>query len=421
MIKMRTVETVKYPLRMKESEVLLLFWLFQPFILTVVKFLLVRVNIIEGPFRAFILCAVSTLPVILFLLVIDRFRSDRYFTFFAIYAAVLGAIVVSAILNQDLIPFFLRENYGLDAVLRPDSAIYAFLFFSIEEDPDSIRMVLKIFAIIEFVYLVVVELIPALLQGYWVDVGPNGEDITLSYSLTFGYMMTLPTIIFLYLAYKEQKIRYLILSLICLLCILTNGNRGALIIPLAYITFMIALRVIGNDRLFKRIGKAINLTVIAGLLFFFRDYILQALGFVLQLTGIQSRSINMIIEGTITNDNGRANIWNAVIEAIRTGGPFGYGVFGDRPFVAPIHYVGYSHNLFLELIVSFGIIGVLLILYLLMDIWRMFMVCSDDEWKELYALFLAASCQLILSESFWYVWEFWAAAAIAYKCRKMKL
>ena len=421
MIKMRSVQKVEYPLRFRDSELLLLFWLFQPFILTVVRFLLVRVGIVEGPLRAFIQCVVAALPVILFFLVIDQFRSDRYFSFFVLYATVIGAIVISAVFNPELIPFFQRENYGLDAVLRPDSAIYAFLFFSIEDDPSSIRKLLKLYASIEFVFLVIVELIPALIQGYWVDVGPNGEDIQLSYSLSFGYMMTLPTIVFMYAAYKEQKARYLLLSLVCLLCILTNGNRGALIIPLAYTAFMIALKVIGNDRLYKRIGKAINLTVIAGLLFFFRDYILQALGFVLQLTGIRSRSVTMLVQGTITNDNGRANIWNAVIEAIRTGGPFGYGVFGDRPFVAPIHYVGYSHNLFLELLVSFGIIGVLLILYLLLDILRMFLVCSDDDWKELYVLFLACSCQLILSESFWYVWEFWAAAAIAYKCRKMKL
>ena len=125
----------------------------------------------------------------------------------------------------------------------------------------------------------------------------------------------------------------------------------------------------------------------------------------------------MILEGSITDENGREIIWQTVIAAIKKGNILGYGVYGDRPFVFPVHYVGYSHNLFLELIVSFGAVGVLIILWIIGDAVYMFFFCRDRDWRELYMIFFAISCQLMLSLSFWYVWEFWAAVAIAFRYR----
>ena len=123
----------------------------------------------------------------------------------------------------------------------------------------------------------------------------------------------------------------------------------------------------------------------------------------------------MLLKGSFSASNGRDRIWNAVIDAIRSGGPFGYGMFGDRPFVAPLHIAGYSHNLILELLVSFGVFGVVIVAYIIKDAVKMLFVCKDDDWKEIYLILFVGSCKLLLSFSFWYIWEFWAAAAVAYK------
>ena len=400
---------------------LLLLWLCSLFILTVVRFLLVRIGITEGIGREIILVAVSSMPLILLICLLNKFPAKLYSSFCALFAATLVIMLVSVILNGDLLWFYMRETYGIQAILRPDCAIYAFLFFSLVDRPGNMRKVLTVYAFLDFFYLLIIELIPALIRGYWEDVAPDGSKMQMSYSLSFGYLMALPTVIFMYLSYKERKPVYYVFAAAGLLSILTNGNRGALLIPIAFCALMWGTNVL---KLKDPTKKGLIITGVAGLaalVVVFREQLQALLGAVVELTGIQSRSINMIVEGTITSDNGRLRIWNTVINAIRTGGPLGHGILGDRPYVYHLHVAGYSHNIVLEILCSFGIAGVFLILYLVSDIIWMLTKCKDEEWRELYIIFLASSCQLLLSKSFWYVWEFWAAAAIAYKCRRKKL
>src|SRR5699024_2881528 len=149
----------------------------------------------------------------------------------------------------------------------------------------------------------------------------------------------------------------------------------------------------------------IVLTLITIILY--SDLIINAIVEILERFNINSRSIAMITSGEFSNDNGRSIIWDTVIRAIKEGGIFGYGIMGDRPFIAPIHYVGYSHNIFLEIIVSFGLIGYFFIAYLVIDSIRMIFFCKDVNSRDLFAILFSISCQLLLSMSFWYVWEFW--------------
>ncbi len=368
---------------------LLFMWLCELFVLTVVRFVLSRMGIYEGLTRSLILTAIASVPVIILLFQMTIKKLRDWYPFLVLFLFIIVSIVISLLANPKLIEYFTKSNYGIDRILRPDCALYAFLFFVVFTNPKELIKDVSRFAYLDFAYLIIVMLIPALSRGYWIDIGAKGQEIHSQYSLSFGYSMVFPTIIFIYLGYKKRKISAIFLTLFGLWSIFTQAVKiGAVIAAL----FLIA--VFGNT-------------------------LLKYIGTFLHSMGISSRSIDMLLQGEFTNDNGRDLIWVTVVNAIRKGGVFGYGVLGDRPFVAPIHYVGYSHNIFLELICSFGIIGVGLSLYIIIDAIRMIFFCKDTEWRELYIILLSVSCQLFISMSFWYVWEFWAAMAVAYRYKKL--
>ena len=398
---------------------LLFMWFCELFVLTVVRFVLSRMGIYEGLTRSLILTAIASVPVIILLFQMTIKKLRDWYPFLVLFLFIIVSIVISLLANPKLIEYFTKSNYGIDRILRPDCALYAFLFFVIFRNPKELIKEVSLFAYLDFVYLIIVMLVPALSRGYWIDIGAKGQEIHSQYSLSFGYSMVFPTIIFIYLGYKKRKISALFLSLIGLWSVFTQGNRGALVIPIIFIGLLIISGIIDSKDIPR---KAVKIGVVIAVLFLiavFGNTFLKYIGTFLHSMGISSRSIDMLLQGEFTNNNGRDLIWVTVVNAIRNGGVFGYGVLGDRPFVAPIHYVGYSHNIFLELICSFGIIGVGFSLYIIIDAIRMIFFCKDTEWRELYIILLSVSCQLFISMSFWYVWEFWAAVAVAYKYKKL--
>ena len=70
----------------------------------------------------------------------------------------------------------------------------------------------------DFVYLIIVELLPALLRGYWMDVNYFGQEEQRVYSLSFGYSMLFPTIILLYFFIREKKACLFIVLYVWLCC-----------------------------------------------------------------------------------------------------------------------------------------------------------------------------------------------------------
>lgn len=393
---------------------LLILWLFEIFILTLVRFILTRFGFSSGYFRTFILWFVATFPLLCFLFNLSKFKIKEYLPFFKLLGIILITLLLSIIFNPNLIYFFKRSYYGIDRILRPDCAIYAFLFFYLCNNPKDIKKVLVIYAYIYFIYLIVIQLLPALQRGYWIDIGPGGNEMYFRYNLSFGYAISFPTIIFLHQYIKSKRLMSLLFFFSGFWLILTQGNRGALLVVLVYL-FLVLLRLMRNTKLY--IMKISLLLFTFFIIYFYGKDLLMFLGNILQGLGIKSRNIEKLMNGSFADNNGRDYIWKTVIDHIKNGGIFGYGMLGDRPIIAPIHYAGYSHNIFLELIISFGIIGVAISALIIFRVLKMVLFCNNEDWYELYIILLANSAQLFLSMSLWYVWQFWAACAVSLKFR----
>ncbi|WP_300409023.1 O-antigen ligase family protein [Lagierella sp.] len=403
----------------KLSSTLLFMWLSLIFVLTGVRFVLSRIGLYSGIAREIILWLTASIPLIIFFANIRKIEIKKYFNFFILILIVFVAMTVSILFNPDLIEFYFRKNYGIDRILRPDSAIFAFLFFQLFDDQKEILDVLLKFSILYFLFLILVELVPAIVRGFWLDIGPNGEMIKLSYSLSFGYNMTFPTIMFIYnFGIKGKKI-YLFLAILGCSIIFLHGNRGAILVTFLYICLMF-LSLSMRYTLSKKLILIISLSLIAGILIYYYEPLINYLTRVLSKKNIISRNFELLLSGDISNNNGRYVIWNTVVEAIKNGPLLGYGILGDRPFIYPIHYVGYSHNIVLEMIVSFGLLGFLIILYMIVDSIYMIFFCKDRHTKDLFIILFSISSQLFLSMSFWYVWGFWATFAVSCNYKRIR-
>lgn len=396
---------------------MLIFWLSELFILTLLRFVLTNLGYEEGVLREVIIWSVASLPLIYFLLNISKIKLKTYLPFVILILIVIIVMLLSVLLNPKLSWFFVRPSYGIERILRPDCAIFAFLFFYMIDDGKKLRDIIVTYAYVYFIYLVILHLIPALIRGYWIDIGPDGIETQFTYNLSFGYSVAFPVIVFLYDFIKNKKIYSLLFLMFSSWSLITQGNRGALLIVLVYVGLLI-FKNIKNSKYVALKTSMLLLFMI--LLIIYGKELLFYTAKSLNNLGIESRNIKKILNGSFSDDNGRDIIWSTVAESINSGGILGHGMLGDRPFVFPLHYAGYSHNIFLELLSNFGLLGILISIYLIFKIVRMLFICDNEDWYNVYIIFLSCSVQLLLSMSFWYVWQFWATLAISSKYFKLK-
>ncbi len=167
----------------------------------------------------------------------------------------------------------------------------------------------------------------------------------------------------------------------------------------------------GIDYKFKKSAKlGITLVAIITGYLSLKSSFLTQIGNYLAKIGISSRSINALINGIISDDNGRNVFKNKALEFIAEGGPFGTGFCSSRYFFNG----SYPHNIFLELWIDMGYVGgTIIIILLIWGIVKFFTRVRDYKWRCLFiALFACAFGKLMVSSSLWLETFFWEALAI---------
>lgn len=197
--------------------------------------------------------------------------------------------------------------------------------------------------------------------------------------------------------------------------ILIYGSRGTLIGFLLGILFLILMYNNGKMNLKNYIILFLGIGV--GI-FLLSDTGLRIVSELLENMGVSSRFIDSLVDFSFSNfaetSNGRWLIWTTVINMIKSGPFYGYGVFAERNAVYDLGMKwGYSHNIFLELLVSFGwLIGSLIIIVLLFGMIRFFVRVKDKDEKLVFIIFLTLSFELLLSNTLWLHFAPWALIAL---------
>lgn len=205
---------------------------------------------------------------------------------------------------------------------------------------------------------------------------PMLEDM---YNLSFGYALLLPTLFLIYFNKNKILITFLILA------ILLAGSRGPLI-PI--FIFILA-------KMFMAYSKKKIFFIFTSILLIFIALFPILLNYLSDI-GINSRTLFLLLDGSLDSDSGRGNIYTFVWEKVLERPLIGYGFFADRVFLGV-----YCHNIFMEMFLNWGIFIPLFLYIIIMCIGLyLYRKINDEERLLLILLFSSSVIPLLLSSSY---------------------
>ena len=375
-----------------------------PFIKLIFSFILSKIGLSSWA----TICAliVTYLPIaIVFCVKPKRVNKD----FFILYGAISAFILLTYFVHPEYEFWYKRDFYGVwDYVLRPDNGIFAYFFIRLIDDADEIIKNMKRSAVLMYPYYAY-QLLLALSRGYWITTDANGRTVHFSYDLSYGYNVLIYALVFLFCALKHKKPMDIVLAAAGMGMILLGGSRGPFLCVVIFVGLYI-LMTINNSK--KKIQLfALFTTLGVSFLLLYKKILLLAIT-IMDKLDMSSRTITILLEGDIADDNGREAILGAAIEMIEKN-PFGYGALGTRHVIYYVHDVGHCHEILLEMLVDFGVIfGTILILFLIINALRFLFVKKYAAWSGVFLIFFSRACQLFLSGTYWHVTSFWACIGI---------
>ncbi|NLC26517.1 MAG: polysaccharide deacetylase family protein [Fastidiosipila sp.] len=380
----------------------------------------------------------SAMVPVLFLfiafLISDKKKKKLYLPFAKFYICFLIYAILSYLFNPQNHYWFFESSRGvLNQVIRPDSGLYALLFLSVfpsdEEDVEE-RIVKYMTLGVWLIWLHdILQFVGAIRRGSWINLNFIGERVQNNYDLAFGYSMAFTAIFFMFRSRhtnrKSMRIIYRIMVVFNLITIFTDGSRGSLVIPFAFILILYLKNLYekkknpdmerekkeGSNilRRFKKLERKKRILLVSLL-----AIVLIAVVVLIALSN--SRNLQLLLSKNFLNDGGRGKLYGMVIRALRESPIFGLGLFGDRPVVNQKFVWGYSHNIILELMVDFGIIlGLLLIIAYAYISVQMIFKEKNRKRSEWFIAFFAVSLGLLFSSSFWLTPWPWVTLLIYFK------
>ena len=216
-----------------------------------------------------------------------------------------------------------------------------------------------------------------------------------SYSQYYGYMVLPAVVISASVLFEKFKITHLLNLILSLLVIIFTGARG----PFVCFALFVAIKflLITGISLRKRIAiTIIACTLIAVILFFFQD-ILFFLSDIGRNKGYSLRLLTQMADETLFIDEGRNSIKKYSMQLLMDNPLIGVGIYRDRILLSNLLGEGlnevagsYPHNIFLEVLLHFGlIIGGLMIIWFLWIIYRVIFRNKNKDTKDVILIFFA--------------------------------
>ncbi len=238
-----------------------------------------------------------------------------------------------------------------------------------------------------------------------------GKEID-TYDMNAAYNL-LPSIVYLlYWAFEKKRLWYWIPAFLGMVLCFSYGTRGPVLAMVVAIGSLVFLEAFSGKRKKRKIG--ILLILCAGLFLLFLSGTITVIAEktipLFEKLGFSTRFFEYFLEGNLTADNGRDRLSEAVIAAIREKPLFGYGIMGDRLIIG-----GYTHNIVLEFLCSFGLIGgiILLLACAFVVLRGFFKIKQRDKRNFFVALTAMLIIKLMFSSSFIFEPYFFLVLGIA--------
>lgn len=230
--------------------------------------------------------------------------------------------------------------------------------------------------------------------------------------------------------FKYKIINYFLLLLV-IIEILIFGNRSSLIICMVVLFYFELVNIKLNKKGVFIFLLKVNTAVISIFFLIFNiNYLIELLiNFTMKL-GIYSYSITKLkltvqsgLFGIAEQSSGRDVLYPLIKDIIIESNFLPKGV-GYLPFITNYHYV-YPHNLFLEIALDFGIIGLMGFILMVIFLWKKYFYISskDKIFRDIVtAMVIFSFIRLMFSGSYWQEPLFWGSIGLIlfYSVNKFK-
>jgi hypothetical protein len=326
------------------------------------------------------------------------------FRFLGLFAFVSITFLISLILHPEYSDYYSSPIGFNAAVLTFSSSIFGYLFVEISDDSVEFGKCIYIAAILNFIFYLwlVIGFLPTRI---WITIDSTGRQHASYYSMSFSYGMLFPVLVFLKEWIVKRNLIDLIGAITGLISIVLFGSRGALLCLIIF-GVLYWIFILGVKR--KIIIFFTLLIFLIFIAFIWKD-ILEYLAALFPT----SRTLELL-SGGLLYINDRNSIWIEAIEYILKN-PFGYGPMADQYLLGE-----YSHNVVIELMITFGVIpGIALLIFFMIKSMHILTNPIEKENKLIFMIFFSIVVgKLLFSSSFWYETYLWTCIALFHKYRK---
>lgn len=255
----------------------------------------------------------------------------------------------------------------------------------------------------------------------------GSKEISLEDNMEFAYKVLPSVLVILSRLFTDQKKKLaIVFSLVGTIFLLLQGTRGPLLCLAIFVCLMLYKKY-GPGKLFFSIGIIVLISAVI-LSSQFVKLKLVELSNKIDSSGYSSRFITMMIEGDLSDNNGRDAIKDTLLENIKEN-PFAIrGMFADRQatrglidreYNTSYENGTYAHSFWIEMIYDWGVfLGGVILLIVFLTVWN-FIRRSDKADAYICMLFVCTGfVHLFLSGSYLQSAEFFFLIGLALNYRR---
>lgn len=204
-------------------------------------------------------------------------------------------------------------------------------------------------------------------------------------------------LLIIYSLFNKFKIYKLLPLIMGLLMMLGTGNRGSLLLVLVFVVLYLLL--CGKKKRSSLLW--ILLLCVVGVVYFYWEKIIDVLFSILEQFGMNTRVLRLVVEGNLSDDNGRNELLNLFIQKIGESPIFGYGIMGDRVLLL-YDENSYPHNIVIEFLIQYGVVlGVFFLFMIAIYTIKAWKMIYDNNMKVYFIiLFVTGILALFISDSY---------------------
>ena len=208
----------------------------------------------------------------------------------------------------------------------------------------------------------------------------SGQLNSEEYNMAAAYNLLPHVLMVVWMAIRKFSPTRIGMAFISIIVLFMFGTRGPILSLAVPVSIYILFRYHGKH---TKLIKTLFITLVVVLPFvlvpiitYFQD--------VFSDLDVSARILDKLLDEDITNDSGRGDLIVELNKHLLTEHKIcGYGLFGSYQFIG-----GYPHNIFYELIFSFGfLIGGMLIVWMLWHFFKGYHYASNDIYKDFILLF----------------------------------